>query len=66
MPSVWSANPDLGHPVAENRKGLRARGGYTVDIAWHEGQVTSYQVRSQRRGTVTVRYNGKEEQVLSR
>ena len=47
-------------------KGLRARGGYTVDIAWHEGQVTSYQVRSPRRGTVTVRYNGKEEQVLSR
>ena len=47
-------------------KGLRARGGYTVDIAWHEGQVTSYQVHSPRRGTVTVRYNGKEEQVLSR
>ncbi len=20
MPSAWSANPDLGHPVAENRK----------------------------------------------
>ena len=38
--------------------GLRARGGYTVDITWRDGQVTDYRVRSPRRSTVTVRYNG--------
>ena len=46
--------------------GLRARGGYTVDITWRDGQVTDYRVQSPRHSTVTVRYNGKEEQVKVR
>ena len=46
--------------------GLRARGGYTVDITWRDGQVTDYRVRGPRHSTVTVRYNGKEEQVKVR
>ena len=44
-------------------KGLRARGGYTVDITWRDGQVIDYRIRNPHGGTVTVRYNGKEEQV---
>ena len=44
-------------------KGLRARGGFTVDITWHDGQVVDYRVRNPHGGTVTVRYNGKKEQV---
>jgi alpha-L-fucosidase 2 len=52
--------------------GLRARGGYTVDITWRNGLVTGYKIRSSqpssqsaaplsRPSTVTIRYNGKEE-----
>ena len=41
--------------------GLRARGGYTVDMTWRDGRVTTYRIRSPRRGRVTLRYNGREE-----
>jgi alpha-L-fucosidase 2 len=44
-------------------KGLRARGGYTVDITWRDGQVINYRIRNSHGGTVTMRYNGKEELV---
>ena len=27
-------------------KGLRARGGFTVDVSWHDHQVTSYRISS--------------------
>ena len=42
-------------------KGLCARGGYTVDMTWKDGQVTDYQIKATKPGKVTVRYNGKEE-----
>jgi len=32
--------------------GLRARGGFLVDIAWHDGQVTSYRIEATRRATL--------------
>jgi alpha-L-fucosidase 2 len=44
-------------------KGLRARGGYTVDITWRDGQVVDYRIRNPHGGIATVRYNGKKEQV---
>lgn len=44
-------------------KGLRARGGYTVDITWRNGLVVDYRVRNPHGGIATVRYNGKKEQV---
>ena len=44
-------------------KGLRARGGYTVDITWRNGLVVDYRIRNPHGGTVTMRYNGKEELV---
>ena len=44
-------------------KGLRARGGFTVDITWRDGQVVDYRIRNPHGGTVTVHYNGKEELV---
>jgi alpha-L-fucosidase 2 len=39
-------------------KGLRARGGFTVDMTWKNGKVTDYQVWSKEPRTVTVRVNG--------
>ena len=40
-------------------KGLCARGGYTIDMEWKDGQVTSYQIKARKPGSVNVRYNGK-------
>lgn len=39
-------------------KGLRGRGGFTVDATWDHGKVTSYRIRSQEPRSVTVRVNG--------
>ena len=39
-------------------KGLRARGGFTVDIAWEHGQVTSYRIAAAEPRAVQVRVNG--------
>ena len=44
-------------------KGLRARGGYTIDITWRDGQVIDYRIRNPHGGTVTLCYNGKEKLV---
>jgi alpha-L-fucosidase 2 len=40
-------------------KGLRARGGYEVDLAWKDGRLTSYSVRSDIQRTCRVLYAGK-------
>jgi len=49
LPKAWSEG---------SVKGLRARGGFTVDIAWKDGKVTSYRLTGQRGGTAKVRING--------
>jgi alpha-L-fucosidase 2 len=36
--------------------GLRARGGYTVDLAWRDGQLTEARIRSTLGRATTVRY----------
>ncbi|MCF7955839.1 MAG: glycoside hydrolase family 95 protein [Phycisphaerae bacterium] len=43
--------------------GLRARGGYQVDIEWKDGKVTDYSISSKNPGKVKVRVNGKTETV---
>lgn len=49
LPQAW-ANGSV--------KGLRARGGFQVDITWKEGKVTAYRIASTQPGLVTVRING--------
>lgn len=53
LPSAW--------PTGEV-KGLRARGGYTVDMKWKDGKLTELQITAspQSPETVTVRYRGRE------
>ncbi|MGJ8726646.1 MAG: glycoside hydrolase family 95 protein [Roseibacillus sp.] len=51
LPSDW-ANGTI--------TGLRARGGFEVDIIWKDGQVASYQVSSQQGGKCLIVANGKE------
>ncbi len=45
--------------------GLRARGGFTVDIAWKDGRVTDYRIRSAKPREVVVRVNGLTQTVRS-
>ncbi|MEI8121766.1 MAG: glycoside hydrolase family 95 protein [bacterium] len=46
-------------------KGLRARGGFTVDIEWKDGKVTSYRIASAEPRQVEVRINGEKKTVTS-
>ena len=46
-------------------KGLRARGGFEVDIAWQAGKVTNYRIRSKEPCEVTVRVNGQVKKSIS-
>ena len=46
-------------------QGLRARGGYTVDVAWQNGQVLSYRIASPEPHDVSIRVNGETKIVQS-
>ncbi|MER6158924.1 glycoside hydrolase N-terminal domain-containing protein [Streptomyces sp. NPDC001868] len=58
LPDDWKAKGSF--------TGLRARGGYEVDCAWRDGEVTSYRIvadRARNRKHVTVRVNGVDKKV---
>ena len=49
LPSAWPSGKVTG---------LRARGGFTVDIEWRDGKVTAYRIVSEEPQSVRVRVNG--------
>ena len=55
LPSSW--------PEGEVR-GLRARGGITVDLAWKAGRVTTYRLTSRSPEKVAVRVNGEVSTII--
>lgn len=57
LPAAWPAG---------SVKGLKARGGFEVDIAWADGKVTAYEIRSAVPRIVAVRVNDAVTQVQSR
>lgn len=56
LPEAWS-NGSL--------KGLMARGGFEVDIAWEQGQLTTATIRATRDGRFRLRAQGKLSKVVS-
>jgi len=56
LPSAWPEG---------SVQGLRARGGFEVDIAWSNGKVTDYQIRSAEPRDVTVRVDGQAQLIRS-
>jgi alpha-L-fucosidase 2 len=56
LPKAWATGSVTG---------LRARGGFEVDIAWRDGRVTDYAVRSKQPREVTIRLNGEAKTVTS-
>jgi alpha-L-fucosidase 2 len=46
-------------------KGLRARGGFTVDITWKDGKVTAYRIAAKEPRAVKVRINGEVKTLTS-
>ena len=60
LPAIPKAWPD------GSVKGLRARGGFTVDIQWKDGKVTTYRVASAEPRQVKVRVNGELKTITSK
>jgi len=56
LPKAWPAG---------KVSGLRARGNFTVDIEWKDGQVTRYRIASAEPREVRVRVHGDVETVLA-
>ena len=56
IPAVWSTG---------SVKGLRARGGFTVDIEWKDGKVTGYRISSAEPREVQLRINGATKTVMA-
>lgn len=54
LPSDWKSG---------EVRGLRARGGYTVDMKWDDGKLTSYHIYADKPQKVKVRYGDKVEKV---
>ena len=47
LPSAWASG---------SVRGLRARGGYTVDLTWERGRLKDATIRADRDGRVRVRF----------
>jgi alpha-L-fucosidase 2 len=54
LPKAWPAGKVTG---------LRARGGFTVDIEWKDGKVTNYRIAAKESQSVKLRLNGEVKTV---
>ena len=57
LPSSWACG---------EVKGLRARGGYTVDLAWKDGKITCASITGDAASKVRVRYGNKVQTIRTK
>ncbi|MDP9080190.1 MAG: glycoside hydrolase family 95 protein [Bacteroidota bacterium] len=57
IPDAWKATGEV--------KGLKARGGFTVDMKWVDGKITNYRVASVTPHKVKIKINGEVKDVTS-
>ncbi|WP_300600038.1 glycoside hydrolase family 95 protein [Niabella sp.] len=57
IPAAWKTSGSF--------KGLRARGGFTVDCSWKNGTVVNYHIYSDKPQKVRVRVNGLVKEIVS-
>lgn len=50
LPTAWKSG---------QVSGIKARGGYEIDMEWRDGQVTSLRLNAPEKGKVYLKYNGK-------
>lgn len=58
IPDAWKKEGTI--------KGLKAQGGFTVNFAWKDGIVTSYEIRSEKKQPFTLKVNGELKQLTSK
>ena len=56
LPDAWSTG---------SVKGLKARGGYVVDMTWKDGKVVTYRIVSPIGGNVKIRVNGEAKMIVT-
>jgi len=44
-------------------KGIRSRGGITIDMEWHEGKISEVKLKADNKCTASLKYNGKEKTI---
>ena len=57
LPTVWQSG---------SVSGICARGGYIIDMQWHDGQVTHLVVHARQPGRTTIFFNGKKKTIKMR
>ncbi len=57
LPDAWKKQGDI--------KGLKARGNFTVDFKWKDGKVVSYKVSSPKPEKISIKLNGKIQEILT-
>lgn len=58
IPDSWKASGEV--------KGLKAQGGFTINMKWKNGTVTDYSVSSAKPQTLKIKVNGKSKQITSK
>ncbi len=60
LPSIPDAWKNYGEI-----KGLKAKGNFTVDMAWKDGKITTYKISSPKMTKVKVKVNGEMKEILT-